>query len=46
MKDKIIELATDSELPVEDSINLLEENILEPQIVEYLKLSQANTDKS
>ncbi len=46
VKDKIIELATDSELPVEDSINLLEENILEPQIVEYLKLSQANTDKS
>ena len=42
IRDKIIELATDSDLSVEDSIKLLKANVNEPQLVEYLKLQQTN----
>lgn len=46
VKDKMIELATDSDLSIEKSINLLKRSGVEPQIQEYLKLQQANTNKS
>lgn len=46
VKDKMIELATDSDLSIEKSINLLKRSGVEPQIQEYLKLQQANTSKS
>lgn len=40
LKSKILELATDSDLSIEKSIQLLEASKLEPQILEYLKLQQ------
>lgn len=46
VKDKMIELATDSDLSIEKSINLLKRSGVEPQIQEYLKLQQTNTSKS
>ena len=42
IRDKIIELATDSDLSVEDSIKPPKANVNEPQLVEYLKLQQTN----
>ena len=41
-EDKIVELATDSDLPVEQSIKLLEANNLHPQIVEFLQMHNKN----
>ena len=41
-EDKIVELATDSDLPVEQSIKLLEANNLHPQIVEFLQMQNKN----
>lgn len=40
LKAKILELATDSDLSIEKSIQLLESSGLEPQVLEYLKLQQ------
>lgn len=41
-EDKIVELATDSDLPVEQSIKLLEANNLHPQIVKFLQMQNEN----